>query len=229
MLQDYLKEEFEALTPAVRTYVKFLSSKKVMGELQNVTLSPCSCDNKTLPTLHTDNKKKGTLHTYECATCGQTTTASYSESVARASWVSKGNGSDPFMLFDEMFATSISDVQSSSKYDLERKVSNLLHFRGNLSFYEKVRNLHKKQSLFKSLTKDEQFYLECIGLHLKASINELTSALTELGFVLSDCASMNRIEGVVSKLKVERLSALPRFTERLNQDYSVAYEAFLNS
>ena len=60
-------------------------------------------------------------------------------------------------------------------------------------------------------------------------INELTSALTELGFVLSDCASMNRIEGVVSKLKVERLSALPRFTERLNQDYSVAYEAFLNS
>jgi hypothetical protein len=229
MLQDYLEEEFESLTPAVRTYVKFLSSKKIMDELQNVTLSSCSCDNKTLPTLHTDKKKKGTLHTYECSSCGQTTTASYSESVARASWVSKGNGSDPFMLFEDTLAARISNVQSSSDYDLERKISNLLHFRGNLSFYEKVRNIHKKQSSFKLLTKDEQFYLECISLHLKASINELTSALTELGFVLSDDASMNRIEGVVSKLKSERLLALPRFIERLNEDYSVAYEAFLNS
>jgi hypothetical protein len=229
MLQDYLKEEFEALPPAVRTYVKFLSSKKVMDELQNVTLSSCSCDNKTSPTLQSEKKKKGTLYSYECLACGQTTTASYSESVARASWVSKGNGSDPFMLFDGALAANISDVQLSSDYDLERKISNLLHYRGNLSVYEKIRNIHKKQSLYKSLSKDDQLYLECIDLHLKASINKLTSALNDIGFVVSESASVNRIEGVVSKVKSERLLALPRFSSRLNKDYNVAYEAFLNS
>jgi len=228
MIKDYLKEEFETLPELIRRHISFLSDDKVTSAVMEQSVSLCTC--KGTPELKEQKTKKGTLKHFVCPICGEKGTQHYKRAVALATWNAKTMTlSSDWAVFKTSFASSVESILSGGDYDHDAKISNMLFYFASLSFYVKVQTLHKKTVRYAELSSEESVYLECVSSYVKAALKLIDNELISLGVNIREGNNSSRVHGITNQIKADRLKSLPRFSERLSEDYLPLYQEFLKS
>ena len=229
MIEQYFKQEFEALPIYIRGALHFLTNETVETNIKEYTLILCDCDNQA--SLKTANTKKGKAYFVSCDSCGCSAANAKSESLAASLWNEKHmklcSCEQPFKIFKEKFFTEIELFINDEKYTHDQSVAKLIHILANLNVYQRVNHLHSNTLFAKQLSEDEMLYVSLISRHVRMAQKWVGMHLINKGIDLTGQHFQARLNGVVITLKKDRLKYMERISKTLPTDFFTCYLAYL--